>query len=55
MVFNTFILQYSDSVTTYRIYHKYWDRQAMVKSVDPDQMLHHAASDQGLYCLPLIQ
>ena len=24
-------------------------------SVDPDQMLRNAASDQGLHCLPLIQ
>ena len=25
----------------------------MTNSVDPDQMLHSAASDQGLHCLPL--
>ena len=29
--------------------------QAWANSIDPDQMLHSAASDQGLYCLPLIQ
>ena len=34
---------------------KYWDRQAWANSVDPDQMLQNAASDQGLQCLPLIK
>ena len=34
---------------------KYWDGQAWANSVDPDQMLQNAASDQGLHCLPLIQ
>ena len=34
---------------------KYWDRQAWVNSVDPDQMPQIVASDQGLHCLPLIQ
>ena len=32
-----------------------WDGQASANSVDPDQMLHSAASDQSLHCLPLIQ
>ena len=39
-----------------RYYHnnpKYWDRQAWVNSVDPDQMPQNAASDQGLHRLPL--
>ena len=31
------------------------DRQTLANSVDPDQMLQNAASDQGLLCLPLIQ
>ena len=31
------------------------DRQTLVNSVDPDQMLHAAASNQGLHCLPLMQ
>ena len=39
----------------YSIYTKYLDRQAGTNSVDPDQMLQNAASDQGLHCLPLIQ
>ena len=26
-----------------------------MQSVDPDQMLHNVASDQGLHCLPYIQ
>ena len=34
---------------------KYWDKQALAKSVDPDQMPQNVASDQGLHCLPLIQ
>ena len=34
---------------------KYWDRQAWANSVNPDQMLQNRASDQDLYCLPLIQ
>ena len=33
---------------------KYWDTRGM-SSVDPDQMPQNEASDQGLYCLPLIQ
>ena len=37
----------------YSIY--FWDRQAWVNSVDPDQKLMNLASDQGLHCLPLIQ
>ena len=38
-----------------KIYHnnlKYSDRQVWANSGDPDQMLHSAASDQGLQCLP---
>ena len=34
---------------------KYSDRQAWANSVDPDQMLHYAASDQGLHCLLMIK
>ena len=34
---------------------KYWDKQVWAYSVDPDQMLQNAASDQGRHCLPLIQ
>ena len=34
---------------------QYSDRQAWADSVDPDKMLHNAASDLGLHCLPLIQ
>ena len=30
-------------------------RQTFANSVNPDQTLHNAASDQGLPCLPLIQ
>ena len=33
---------------------KYWDRWTFVNGVDPDQMLHSAASDQGLHCWPYI-
>ena len=40
---------------SYGIYSKYSDRQVWANSVDPDQMLQNAASDQGLHCLPLIQ
>ena len=36
------------------IFTKYLDRQAWSNSVDPDQMLHSAASDLGLHFLPLI-
>ena len=39
----------------YHIYPKYWDRQSLRNSVAQDQMLHSAASDLGLHCLPLIQ
>ena len=34
---------------------KYLDRQTLANSVDPDQMLQNAPSDQGLHCLPHIQ
>ena len=33
---------------------KYSDRQTKASSVDPDQTPRHAASDQGLHCLPLV-
>ena len=39
----------------YRNNHKLGDRQAWANSVDPDQIPHDAASDQGLHCWPLIQ
>ena len=29
--------------------------EMLVNSIDPDKMLHNAASDQVLHCLPLIQ
>ena len=41
------------TLQTYHNNPKYWDRQAWANSVDPDQMLQNAASDQGLHCLPL--
>ena len=34
---------------------KYWARYVFANSVDPDQMLQNAASDQGLHCLSYIQ
>ena len=34
---------------------KYWDRYTFASSVDPDQTLQNAASDQGLHCLPFKQ
>ena len=40
--------------TVYSNNPKYWDRQAWANSVDPDQMPHSAASDQGLHFLPLV-
>ena len=39
----------------YRIYSKYLDKQAWTNTVDPDQTPQNAASDQGLYYLPVIQ
>ena len=39
----------------YHSYSKYLDRQVGANSVDPDQVLQNAASDQGLHCLQLIQ
>ena len=33
----------------------YLDRQAWANSVDPDEMLQNAVSNQGLHCLPLTQ
>ena len=33
----------------------YWDREAGVNSVDPDQMLQNTASDLGLPSFPHIQ
>ena len=41
---------------TYHNNPKYWDRQAVVNSVDPDQqMQQNAVSHQVLVCLPYIQ
>ena len=34
----------------YRNNPKYWDRYAFANSVDPDQMLQNATSDQGTVC-----
>ena len=42
-------------VEMYHIDHMYWDRQAQVNCVDPDEMPQNATSHQGLHCLPLIQ
>ena len=39
----------------YRIYHKYWDKQAGATSVEPCHRLQNAAFDQGLHYLPFIQ
>ena len=39
----------------YRNNPKYWGRLAFANSVDPDQMLQNAASDQGLHYLPYIE
>ena len=33
----------------------FWDKQTLANSVDPDQMLHRTASDQGLHCLLIIK
>ena len=38
-------------IKKYCIYLKDWDRQACANSVDPDQMLHNAASTMGPHCL----
>ena len=40
---------------TYRYKPTYRDRKAFANSVDPDQMLQNAVSDQGLHCLPYTQ
>ena len=37
------------------IFLKEGERQAKANSEDTNQMLHSAASDQGLHCLPLFQ
>ena len=37
------------------IYPKYWERQAEINSIEPDQMLQNAASDKGLHCFPMNQ
>ena len=37
------------------LYPKYLDKQACAKNVDPDQMMQNAISNNGLYCLLLIQ
>ena len=42
-------------ITYYHFYPKYLDGQARADSVNPDQMLQNAASDQGFHCLLLIQ
>ena len=47
-------MQVQPAVENYHIYSKL-DRQAGLGSVDPDQMLWNAASDQDLFGLPLIQ
>ena len=52
--FNQF-LHYLLFKKTYHNNPEYWDRQASANSVDPDQMLHSAASDLGLHYLPYIQ
>ena len=44
-----------DIPVCYRNNPKNWDRHARANSVDPDQMLQNAASDQCLHCLSLIQ
>ena len=36
---------------SYHNYPKYWDRQAIANSVDPDHTLQNTASDQALHCL----
>ena len=48
-------MSYSIYRMSYSIYRKYLDKQACTNSVDPDEMLQHTASHQGLLCLPLIQ
>ena len=35
-------------------YFMYLNRQAWANSVDPDQTLQNAASDQGLHCHPVL-
>ena len=39
----------------YNIFPKYWNWETCTNSLHPDQMLHSAASDQGVYYLPPIQ
>ena len=39
---------------TYHNNPKYWDRQALANSMEPNQMLQNVVSDQSLHCLPLI-
>ena len=48
------MLSETASICYNRSYLKYWNRQASVNSVDPDQMLQTVASDQGLHHLQLI-
>ena len=51
-------LEFINNLLLFRLkpyYPKYSDRQALVNSVDSDQTPQNAASDQGVYCLPLIQ
>ena len=49
------VAQSHKASNVYNVYPKYLDVQANANSADPDQMLHSAASDQDLHCLPLIQ
>ena len=42
------------SDTGYHIFTLSIQTQAWANSVDPDQMMQNAASDQGLHCLELI-
>ena len=35
----------------YRIYSKFWDKQASANTVDPDQTPQNAVFDQDLHCL----
>ena len=46
------ILYFVSMVTVITL--KYWDRQAWVNSVEPNQMLQNALSEHGLHSLPLI-
>ena len=41
--------------TIYRNNPKYWEKQVIVNSVDPDQMLQNATFALDLHCLSFIQ